>query len=64
MAKIDNRSSLILYTYEDWLRMMTDGLSAKEAREEIEKDYSLTDNEKAELNYWMHKELDIRNPRK
>lgn len=54
------RPELMAYAYDDWLRIMRNGLSAKEARETIERDYELTEEEKAELSKRMLDELERR----
>ena len=54
------RPALMDYAYDDWLRIMKNGLTAKEAREDIERDYELTEEEKAELSKKMLNELEQR----
>ncbi len=54
------RPALMDYAYDDWLRIMRNGLSAREAREDVERDYELTEEEKAELSKKMLIELEKR----
>ena len=54
------RPALLDYAYDDWLRIMKNGLTAKEAREDVERDYELTEEEKAELRKRMLSELEQR----
>lgn len=54
------RFKVAMYAYKDWLKKLDAGVHPKEAREIIEKDYLLTDAEKASLSIPMQLELEMR----
>lgn len=54
------RSDIVKHAYDDWLRLMKNGLTAKEAREDVERDYELVTSEVLLINSWMLNELEKR----
>lgn len=57
------RIKVAMYAYKDWLRKLDAGIHPREARIAIEKEYLLTDVEKASLSIPMQKELEMRIPK-
>lgn len=60
MGRGEIRKKLIHYAFEDWKRLMQNGLTPKEARIAIETDYELVEAEKILINEWMLSELEVR----
>ncbi|WP_423189452.1 hypothetical protein ACO1PF_00630 [Alkalibacterium sp. f15] len=54
------RMNVVMYAYKDWLRKLNAGIHPKTAREEIEVEYLLNDNEKLALSIPMQRELEMR----
>ncbi|MCC5894867.1 MAG: hypothetical protein JJU16_05335 [Alkalibacterium sp.] len=54
------RYMLVNHAFEDYKRIMSNGLTAKEARSDIERDYELMDREKHILHEMMLGELEER----
>lgn len=54
------RFNIAMYAYKDWLRLMDAGVTPKTARETVESDYRLDDEEKGMLSIPMQRELDMR----
>lgn len=49
----ENRTTLMECAKSEWRRMIYNGMTWKAAREEIEKDYEFTDEEKVEFKLWQ-----------
>lgn len=60
MNKYEIRTELVNYAFDDWKRLMKNGLTPKEARVAIETDYELVETEKILINEWMLNELEMR----
>lgn len=58
MIDVKIRKELVEYAFDDWKRIMKNGLSAKEARESVEADYELVEAEIVLINSWMLDELE------
>lgn len=58
IVKNEVRYVLINHAFEDWKRIMSNGLTAKQAREDIERDYELVEREKIVLHTMMLEELE------
>lgn len=48
-----NRKVLMECAKSEWHRMIYNGMTWKAAREEIEKDYEFTDEEKIKFRWWL-----------
>jgi len=54
------RQDLVQYAFDDWKRLIKNGLTPKQSREAVERDYELVEAEKILVNDWMLSELEIR----
>lgn len=57
------RFDILMYAYKDWLKKINADIHPKEARETVEKEYVLSDAEKAALSIPMQLELEMRIPK-
>ena len=60
IVKGEVRYVLINHAFEDWKRIMSNGLTAKQAREDIERDYEFMEREKIVLRSMILDELEVR----
>lgn len=60
IVKGEVRYVLVNHAFEDWKRIMTNGLTAKQAREDVERDYELMEREKFVLHEMMLEEHETR----
>jgi len=54
------RQDLVQYAFDDWKRLIKNGLTPKQSREAVERDYELVEAEKILVNDWMLSDLEIR----
>lgn len=47
------RYEVVNHAFEDWKRIMSNGLTAKQARKDIERDYELLEREQSDLHEMM-----------
>lgn len=52
------RQNLIEYAFDDWRRLIRNGLTPRQARIDVERDYELLEIEVAELNKRMFDEME------
>jgi hypothetical protein len=52
------RQDLIEYAFDDWRRLIRNGLTPRQARIDVERDYELLEIEVAELNKRMFDEME------
>ncbi|SDJ68931.1 hypothetical protein [Alkalibacterium thalassium] len=52
------RQDLIEYAFDDWRRLIRNGLTPRQARIDVERDYELLEIEVAELNKRMFEEME------
>jgi len=52
------RQDLIEYAFDDWRRLIRNGLTPRQARIAVERDYELLEIEVAELNRRMFEEME------
>lgn len=52
------RLDLIEYAFDDWRRLIRNGLTPRQARIDVERDYELLEIEVAELNKRMFDEME------
>ena len=52
------RQNLIEYAFDDWRRLIRNGLTPRQARIDVERDYELLEIEVAELNKRMFYEME------
>ena len=52
------RLDLIEYAFDDWRRLIRNGLTPRQARIDVERDYELLEIEVAELNKRMFEEME------
>ena len=52
------RMDLIEYAFDDWRRLIRNGLTPRQARIDVERDYELLEIEVAELNKRMFDEME------
>ncbi|SEL61540.1 hypothetical protein SAMN04488100_10551 [Alkalibacterium putridalgicola] len=60
IVKNEVRYVLINHAFEDWKRIMSNGLTAKQAREDIERDYKLMEREKIVLRNMILEDLETK----